>query len=313
MNDNLPRVSVKFEGFWNRFDLALFQKLYPFFAQRCQLVESNEPRLYVASVFGDSCYRENAVEYGRNAKRRWPRAVRLFVTGENVAPPLDDFEFAVTFHRDVFSDRHLRWPWFIAHMRANDIGLDSLIKRRQADDESCRRDKFCAFIASNGCARKRVEFVRRLMGYKHVDCPGAVLNNMTSETLGQAGGLRGAHGKIAFLKDYKFAVCFENDSTQQAEGYVTEKLVDAMLAGCIPLYWGDLQVGKDFNMESFVHFPGNDVDEMVEQVKDLDRNEEKCKHISFAPWFVSNTVPAQFDDEVASRFFNRVIAAARTA
>lgn len=309
MSIERPKLRVKFEGFWNRFDLALFQKLYPFFAQRCQLVESDKPQLYVASVFGDSCYRENAIQHGRDAKRRWPSAVRLFVTGENVAPPLDDFEFAVTFYRDVNSSRHLRWPWFIPHMRANDLGLDSLIQLQQADYKSRRRDKFCAFIASNGYSEQRVEFVRRLLEYKHVDCPGAVLNNMTSEVLGQIGGLRGARGKISFLKDYKFAVCFENDSTQQAEGYVTEKLVDAMLAGCIPLYWGDRRVGEDFNAKSFVHFLGNDVDEMVEQVKELDRNDVHCERISLAPWFASNAVPAQFDDEVASRFFNRVIAA----
>ena len=39
------------------------------------------------------------------------------------------------------------------------------------------------------------------------------------------------------MKRYLYAICPENT---WSPGYVTEKLVDAKLAGCIPIYWGGL-------------------------------------------------------------------------
>ena len=37
------------------------------------------------------------------------------------------------------------------------------------------------------------------------------------------------------MQGYRFVVAFENDA---ADGYMTEKIVNAMLAGAIPIYAG---------------------------------------------------------------------------
>lgn len=42
--------------------------------------------------------------------------------------------------------------------------------------------------------------------------------------------------KQEVLLQYKFCICYEN--VQQLPGYVTEKIFDCLLAGCIPVYWG---------------------------------------------------------------------------
>ena len=49
---------------------------------------------------------------------------------------------------------------------------------------------------------------------------------------------------------YKFTVAFENNS---ALGYNTEKLTDPMLAGSIPIYFGNPQIGRHFNTRSFIN------------------------------------------------------------
>ena len=43
------------------------------------------------------------------------------------------------------------------------------------------------------------------------------------------------NSKLACYSQYDFALCFEN---QDSEGYVTEKIFDCLLAGCIPVYKG---------------------------------------------------------------------------
>lgn len=57
-------------------------------------------------------------------------------------------------------------------------------------------------------------------------------------------------GKRAFLSRYKFTVAFENSS---APGYHTEKILDPMLVGSIPIYWGDREIESVFNPASFIH------------------------------------------------------------
>lgn len=42
--------------------------------------------------------------------------------------------------------------------------------------------------------------------------------------------------KILKLKDYKFDFCYEN--SKNLNGYISERIIDAFLAGCVPIYWG---------------------------------------------------------------------------
>ncbi len=41
--------------------------------------------------------------------------------------------------------------------------------------------------------------------------------------------------KLATIAGYKFALCFENI---EFPGYVTEKMIDCLVAGVVPIYWG---------------------------------------------------------------------------
>lgn len=55
--------------------------------------------------------------------------------------------------------------------------------------------------------------------------------------------------KIATLRRYRFAVCFENSRWR---GYVTEKLFDCLRAGTIPIYWGAPDIKEIVDPEAFI-------------------------------------------------------------
>jgi hypothetical protein len=42
--------------------------------------------------------------------------------------------------------------------------------------------------------------------------------------------------KIDTLKNYKFCICYEN--MRDTQGYITEKIFDVLIAGCVPIYYG---------------------------------------------------------------------------
>ena len=108
-----------------------------------------------------------------------------------------------------------------------------------------------------------------------------------------------------FIKDYKFVISFENSSYP---GYTTEKLIEPMLAGSTPIYWGNCEIGKDFNAKSFVNT--NDFatyQEAIDHIIELDNNDEKYKAMVAEPWFKNNQVPEEFNEKSLLRFFDFII------
>lgn len=45
-------------------------------------------------------------------------------------------------------------------------------------------------------------------------------------------------------------IAFENGDD---EGYITEKIANAFLAGAVPVYWGTADALRAFNPKSFIH------------------------------------------------------------
>lgn len=288
-------LRVNFANFWPGFKWKPFLRNLLPAPYHANFRLSRFPQLVFESVFGP-----------RGAgRRRWPKAKQVWFTGENVAPPLDPFDYCLSFHRDQENPRHLRWPLFLLQLRAFDLTTNDLTREKNADEQTGNRPKFCAFIAANGGCQVRNRFVRRLSEYRTVDCPGSVLNNMPGDAIGPRGDKK---AKVDFLRQYKFVVCFENKATRGQQGYVTEKILDGMVAGCIPLYWGDHRVGEDFNARSFIDLSplGSDVDAMVKRVMQVDQDERLCQQIAREPWFSENRVPCHLQDERIVQFFHEI-------
>jgi hypothetical protein len=84
-----------------------------------------------------------------------------------------------------------------------------------------------------------------------------------------------AHGrlttdKLLTLKNYKFAFCYENMRNQV--GYITERLFDAMFAGCVPIYWGADNIADYVPEECYIkrsEFATNE--DMYRFIKQVDR------------------------------------------
>jgi hypothetical protein len=93
-------------------------------------------------------------------------------------------------------------------------------------------------------------FRTKLMNYKRVDCAGPLYHNTPYVITDSKGNLaRGDQKyKVEWLSSYKFSVSMENC---KSIGYCTEKIIHAMFANCIPIYWGSESVNQDFNENSF--------------------------------------------------------------
>lgn len=195
--------------------------------------------------------------------------VRIFYTGENVTPNFNFCDYAIGFDWLDFGDRYYRLPlYLVAVFYSKDelrMAGDNFLTKRAAISklDLSKKDKFCSFIYSNYLAdNTRKLFFDKLSKYKKIDAGGAYLNNT---------GGRVAN-KLEFESSHKFSIAFENTSRS---GYTTEKLVGSLVAGTIPIYWGNPDIGKEFNEKRFINcHKFSNFDEVIERIKEIDANDD---------------------------------------
>lgn len=206
---------------------------------------------------------------------KYPRAVKILFTGENIVPDFNIYDYAIGFDHMSFGDRYLRLPLYCFYP-----DFEALCTGRSLPDDYglLAKRKFCSYVVSNGNGADpiRDEFFQELCKYKKVDSAGKHLNNMGGAYL---------ENKRSFISDYKFNIAFENSCV---DGYTTEKIMEPMAVNSIPIYWGNPSIGKDFNPCSFINLSDfNSIKDCVDYIVDLDRNDDKYIALLQESWFSS--------------------------
>jgi GR25 family glycosyltransferase involved in LPS biosynthesis len=216
---------------------------------------------------------------------------KIHYTGENTEPIIrDDIHLNIGFkHLDMNDGRYLRLPlwmleinWFRADAaricNPKPISIDACCK---GFTELESRNKFCAFVVTNPRQPMRNAAFQWLSQYKSVDSAGRLFNNIGPSIFAGLGGGGGELVKVEFYKQYRFVLAYENDSSP---GYTTEKLLHAKAAGCVPIYWGDPKVERDFDTAGFIDARGITTSgELIRLVKEVEENPELWRKKSAVP------------------------------
>jgi hypothetical protein len=71
------------------------------------------------------------------------------------------------------------------------------------------------------------------------------------------------------FQPYRFALVMEN---KPAKGYITEKILNAFLAGCIPIYYGTTEIFDVFNKKAFVWYDVEHPKAALDRIAYLEEN-----------------------------------------
>ena len=223
------RIRINIARFWSGATVeeivrTLFPDLEPFF----EFERSDSPQVLLYGPYS------GAMPAGR--------FIKVFIGCENVRPIMSecDWAFGVLHPECVDHPRYMRFARW---------GDNSHLLQAEKDWAGILRSKtrFCAFVYGNPVLFREA-FFRALSRYKPVDAPGRAMNNMPG--IDPVPGRIDWKAKIDFLRAYKFVIAFENGSSP---GYNTEKLTHAIEADCVPIYWGDPQIGRSFNVRRFIN------------------------------------------------------------
>ena len=273
----MKEIKIWFTDFWGGFEsdnnyfYDILKNMYDV------KLEPHNPDYLFFSIFG-----QNHRHY-RNCKK-------IFYTGENIAPPMDYCDWAFSF--DYLDDeRNFRLPHYLVY-----DGYYDLVDKKV--DNSLADRKFCNFIVSNPNCNIRNDFFMRLSKYKKVDSSGRFMNNIGKVV----------DDKIDFQSGYKFSLAFENNAYRpEHPGYTTKKIMQPMTVNSIPIYWGNPEVGQEFNTESFINwYDFKSPAELVEYIIELDSDNEKYMEKLNQPWFKDNKIPEGFTKESIEAFIKNI-------
>jgi alpha(1,3/1,4) fucosyltransferase len=170
------------------------------------------------------------------------------------------------------------WPGYVNRTGAVEAGFDPA---SLSSPVRTNPDRFACAVFSNPHYMRLIA-IDKLAAFGEVD------------VFGRYSG-RPVKDKMSTLMPYRFNLCFENAIMP---GYVTEKVLHAKLAGCIPLWWGDPSYTVDFAHSSLINMYeyGLDFRRVFEEV-DL----EEIQRTPLAP----RGLPGHADELAA--FFRRIV------
>jgi hypothetical protein len=228
---------------------------------------------------------------------------KIFVSGE----PKNLSRLQVDLLIDCKNDPSLRRPGLFFYMPFYVTSFherfqnapEELVKLDTPNIETvlASKTKFCAFLYS-----RPVEFRNSLYdivsSYKQVDALGKARGKddyLSDRNVYEVG--KQTFNDLAVQKycPYKFVICCENSRHQ---GYITEKIISAMLANAIPIYLGAPDITDHFNPDSFIDvaaFPN--WERAVQRIKEIDQDTAQYKMVLKQPWQKSNMLSRYFQPD----------------
>ena len=273
------KIRIDFVDFWPDFDKTdnfFYRHLQKFY----DVEITPEPDYVFCSVFSDK-------------HLKYADCIKIFFTGENIVPDFNLYDYAMGFHFIDFDDRYLRLPLYVLYTKDVELALK---KHTFSDEYYLSKKKFCNRVVSNpDAAGLRDEMYRELCKYKMVDSGGKFRNNVGGPVA----------DKIAFEKDYRLTLAFENSSMR---GYITEKILQAFAGDTIPIYWGNPDAASEFNPDAFINcmdYP--DIPSMIDRIREVWENDDEYLRMIKAPIAVENSLSAAYlKEDYADPFLQNI-------
>ena len=214
---------------------------------------------------------------------------KVFYTGEDVEHPgtqlalyygdycLDHTDLSLGFGQ-VQHARYLRFPyWILTTFTPEDDAAAIRERIKQINESHFEKSRECVLINKHDPAGTRELVYNGVKDILDVKLAGQWRNN-TRELWDDFG-----NDKEAYLRTFKFNICAENNNTKD---YVTEKIFDAFIADCIPLYYGALNDPEPglINREAVIFWnkEGNNA-ENREKIRELKQNESFYREFMSRP------------------------------
>ena len=225
---------------------------------------------------------------------KYDESIKIALYSENIIPDFSETDYATSQAHLIYLDRYYKYPSFIWNLykfRKLKVGNIRMLAN------NLKKTKFCAAVISNyqNYSYFRLNFIKELNKYKHVDMGGDYLNDF------------GIHiqDKIKFLSSYKFSISMENSN---GDGYISEKIIDSLIAGTIPIYYGDYLIDEYINPKCLIMIKGEkDIQSKIDYIIKIDNDDKLYNSILKEPIFLNDNyidIMRKIEKEQSSFFYH---------
>lgn len=244
----MESINIAFSDFWEGFNYRenFITKILSSKYQINIVNLEDNPDILFYSFFGTKNLKVNL------------NTIKVYFTGENDVPDFNMCDYGISFNYINFGERHFRLPLYVLYPSFERLRNSEVIKSHQLN-----RD-FCSVVISNSkkCDPTRIRFFEQLNKYKTIASGGLFANNIGGRV----------KNKLSFLSNYKFNIAFENSNIV---GYTSEKLIDALASGTLPIYWGNPLVHLEIDERTFININNfKSFNDAIEYIKEIDNNSE---------------------------------------
>lgn len=193
--------------------------------------------------------------WGDHASVRPKLRRSIWFTAENLRPPArEDWSGFLSFDQESLGGRNAYLPlWLIDLRDFNADGRTTIEDLVSTRDPDLKRPGFaCAFIGNP--EPMRFHAVKELRSIGEVDVYGRSVGRPVTD-------------KFSIARNYRYIMCFENDLYP---GYVTEKVLDGVRSGCLPIYRG-IDSASFFNPQAMMNCSSQlEFESLVCRVRELE-------------------------------------------
>jgi Glycosyltransferase family 10 (fucosyltransferase) C-term len=120
---------------------------------------------------------------------------------------------------------------------------------------------------SRNCAKHRQSAAKRLSTVLPIHFGGSCTVSTSNGKRVSLSNSRTSHWENwKAYSDYKYCLTMENTLK---EGYITEKILLGFMGGCIPIYWGSLEVLDFFNPNAFIYYNTSNPQPAIDEIRRL--------------------------------------------
>jgi len=263
----METLRIAYADFWPEWGKEDF--ITPILSKKYNIVvDQKSPDVLFHSIFG-----------GMRESQKYKCKKVLFL-GENHRPERFGSDYSISF--DPHTVSNFRIPLWQVFILNNSEIKAQLFNRTRFEISEFKR--FCSFTISNGANFLRNSAYHILSGYKPVHSYGRYMtNSMDLQKISEGSYWRDAKNDFFKKVPHKFSLVYENTPYPY---YCTEKLMDAFLAGSLPIYNGDPKVNEDWNEKAFINTQKNL--HWIEMIKEVDGNDELFLEIYNEPVFTES-------------------------
>ncbi len=273
-------LKLKFINWWSNGKDDFFKKFIENYMNVETVVVDHEPDILFFSVF-------HKISPHQYVKNNPSVKLKIFFTGEDTTSGysrgcgsdhyyLNFADISLGF-KNLDHPNYIRFPLWLTYINIEkyNMGKPCLPFQKIVNFKPNNQGKFCCIISNHDSNNTRTNIVESLSNHEIISVAGNIKNNFKNiAKIHNISAGKNEYNKQLCLNGFKFNICSESSISP---GYISEKLFECIIGGCIPIYYcnHDVDIESEIINNNFIiKYNNNNVETVTKKILEINNNKK---------------------------------------